>query len=62
MPRLGTRQQQSLGELDVQLLVFLVFQVVVPTDLARLHSATSAVVVACSAQPRLGAAGTVVSM
>jgi hypothetical protein len=53
-----TTQPLSLGELDEQLLVFLVFLVEALIVLARQPSETCAVEVACSLQPRSGADGT----
>jgi len=53
------RQYRSDEDSQVVLLhVFLVFPVVVHTELARLHSVTCVVLVACLHQPRSGASGT----
>merc|ERR1719230_2021904 len=54
----ATTQLPSRGELDEQLPVFLVFLVEALIVLARQPSETCAVEVACSLQPRSGAAGT----
>jgi len=53
---------QNLGVLDVQLLVFLVFLVVVLTVPVRERSETCAVEDACSPRPEPGEDGTVESI
>lgn len=56
--RQDTTQQPSLGELDEQLPVFLVFLVEALIVQAKQPLETCAVEEACSLQPRSGAAGT----